>query len=227
MKGDVLWALPGSPSEKKVLSPGEQLPETSRFRLKTQPRRFVSRAGEKLAAGLDAFSIDVADKSAVDIGISTGGFTDCLLQRGVSSVLGVDVAYGILAQKVRLDPRVRLLERTNARHLDAETAGGPFDVLVADVSFISLRTLMPTFRGLLRPGGDAVLLVKPQFEASPEEVDGGILRSTDVSERIVRDVTQTALDSGFSSYGHIPSPILGSKGNQEYLLGLHLAFESF
>jgi 23S rRNA (cytidine1920-2'-O)/16S rRNA (cytidine1409-2'-O)-methyltransferase len=222
MQGEVLWSPPGSGSEQRIGTAGAQLPEDATFRLKRAPRTHVSRAGDKLAAALEAFEVDVRGRCALDVGISTGGFTDCLLQRGAASVVGVDVAYGFVAERIRTDPRVRLLERTNARHLTPADIGGPVDLLVADLSFISLGPLMPVFRSLVREEAQAVLLVKPQFEAEPSAVDGGIVRDETVQRATVEAVAAAATAHGFDVRGIIPSPVRGARGNQEYLLGLFL-----
>ncbi len=184
---------------------------------------FVSRGGVKLAAALDAFAIDPAGLVCLDIGASTGGFTDCLLQRGAARVYAIDVGYGQLDARLRSDPRVMLREKVNARGLSE--ADVPEHALLAalDLSFISARLVLPAVIARLAPGADVVVLVKPQFEAGRAEVGkGGIVRSDAVRERVVREVEQFAVREGLASLGAIPSPIRGARGNQEFLLALRL-----
>ena len=185
---------------------------------------YVSRGGVKLAAALDAFSIQADGRRALDIGASTGGFTDALLQRGASLVVAVDVGHGQLDWTLRNDPRVVVLERVNARTLSAgqlpETARR-FDIITIDVSFISLRHILPVVPPLLAPEGDVVALVKPQFEAGRGEVGkGGIVRDPDVHARVVEDITRAADTLGLRRFGMVESPIAGMEGNREFLLHL-------
>jgi 23S rRNA (cytidine1920-2'-O)/16S rRNA (cytidine1409-2'-O)-methyltransferase len=182
-------------------------------------RRYVSRGGEKLAAALDRFSIDPTGRDCLDAGASTGGFTDCLLQRGASRVLAVDVGYGQLAWKLRTDPRITVLERTNVRRLE-ETAL-PFrpSLVVADLSFVSLRSVVGSLARLAAPGGDLVLLVKPQFEAAPADVEsGGLVREPDVWRRAMEGVASACRESGLAPAAAMASPLLGPAGNVEFLL---------
>ena len=184
---------------------------------------FVSRGGIKLAAALDAFSIDPAGLVCLDVGASTGGFTDCLLQRGAARVYAIDVGYGQLDARLRADPRVVLREKVNARALSETDVPEPASLAALDLSFISARIVLPAVLARLAPGASAVVLVKPQFEAGRAEVGkGGIVRSDAVRERVVREVEQFAVDRGLVSLGAIPSPIRGARGNQEFLLGLRL-----
>jgi 23S rRNA (cytidine1920-2'-O)/16S rRNA (cytidine1409-2'-O)-methyltransferase len=181
---------------------------------------FVSRAGEKLAAGLDAFSIDPNGLITLDVGCSTGGFTDCLLQRGAKRVYAVDVGYGLIDWKLRQDARVVLLERTNIRYIDRSLIPEPVDLAVIDVSFISLTLVLPSVIPLLRDGGRVVALVKPQFEVGKGHVGtGGIVRD----ERQRRAVTEKVIFSGaclgLEATGVLDSPVKGRKGNQEILVG--------
>jgi 23S rRNA (cytidine1920-2'-O)/16S rRNA (cytidine1409-2'-O)-methyltransferase len=182
----------------------------------------VSRGGEKLAAALDRFAIDVANRRALDAGASTGGFTDCLLQLGAREVLAVDVGRGQLHERLRDDPRVRVLERTNVRHLLLEDAGGdPFDIVVADLSFISLRAVFPALLGpLASPGADAVFLVKPQFEAGRAEASRGrgVIRDAGVWRRVLDDVASSIRDHGAVMMDGMVSPLLGADGNAEFLV---------
>jgi 23S rRNA (cytidine1920-2'-O)/16S rRNA (cytidine1409-2'-O)-methyltransferase len=182
-------------------------------------RRFVSRGGEKLAAALDAFSVDPAGRDCLDAGASTGGFTDCLLQRGARHVAAVDVGHGQLAWELRIDPRVTVLERTNVRDLEpSELAFAP-TIVVADLSFISLRLAIRPLVAAAAPGADLVLLVKPQFEAGRELVGGGgVVRDPDVWRVAIGGVAAAARDAGAAPLGVIPSPIVGPAGNVEFLM---------
>ena len=185
---------------------------------------YVSRGGIKLAAALDAFAIDASGRQALDIGASTGGFTDVLLQRGASRVVALDVGHGQLDWKLRNDPRVVVVERVNARTLGPDQlphTSRAFDIITIDVSFISLRHILPVVPALLAPGGDVVALVKPQFEAGRQEVGkGGIVRDRDVHARVVGDITAAADTLGLRRLGVIESPIAGMEGNREFLLHL-------
>ena len=188
---------------------------------------YVSRGGLKLAAALDAFSIDVSGRLALDIGASTGGFTDVLLQRGARRVVALDVGYGQLDWRLRSDSRVVVMERINARTLTPDDLPGDarsIDIVTVDVSFISLRHILPVIPPLLAPAGDVVALVKPQVEAGREEVGkGGIIRDPDVHARVVDEVAAAADTLGLRRAGLIPSPIEGMEGNREFLLHLRLA----
>jgi len=180
-------------------------------------KTYVSRGGDKLAAALDAFGIDPAGRVCLDVGASTGGFTDLLLQRGATRVIAVDVGYGQLAWSLRQDPRVTVLERVNIRHLDRLPL--PADLAVIDVSFISLRLVLPRVRELLSPPGDVVALVKPQFEVGKGAVGkGGVVRDPDQHRQVLIDLRKFADDTRYEVAGEIPSPILGAKGNREFLL---------
>ena len=182
-------------------------------------KAYVSRGGEKLAAALDAFGIDPAGRACLDVGASTGGFTDILLQRGAARVMAVDVGYGQLAWSLRQDPRVTVLERVNIRHL--EHLPFPADLAVIDVSFISLRLVLPRVRDLLSPPAEVVALVKPQFEVGKGAVGkGGIVRDPEQHRRVLSELRQFAKESGYERAAEIPSPILGAKGNREFLLHL-------
>lgn len=181
-------------------------------------RQFVSRGGLKLQGALEAFGQDVDGLRCIDIGSSTGGFTDCLLQAGAASVACVDVNYGQLAWKIRQDPRVSVFERTNIRRADPAELGAPFDLLVADLSFIGLASLAPVFAGLSREGSVFIGLVKPQFESKAGESDHGIVRDPSVRERTVEEVRAALCEAGFAPTGVIESPITGAEGNVEYLV---------
>lgn len=181
-------------------------------------KRFVSRGGHKLQGALDAFGQDVSGLRCIDIGSSTGGFTDCLLQAGAESVACVDVNYGQLAWSLRQDPRVSVFERTNIKLADPAEVGAPFDLLVADLSFIGLAQLAPVFARLSHPGSVFIGLVKPQFEARPGETEGGVVRDEAVRERVVAEVRAALIASGFEPAGVVASPIKGPEGNVEYLV---------
>jgi 23S rRNA (cytidine1920-2'-O)/16S rRNA (cytidine1409-2'-O)-methyltransferase len=178
--------------------------------------KYVSRGGLKLEAALDAFKIDVKDRIALDVGASTGGFTDCLLQRGAKHVYAVDVGYGQLAWKLREDPRVKVIERTNARYLTVEQFADPIDITVADVSFISvLKILEP----LINITQEAIILLKPQFEAGPDDVPrGGVIRDAAIHRKVLRDFFQKL--QGWKIAALIASPIPGTSGNREFLVHL-------
>lgn len=183
------------------------------------PCPYVSRGAYKLLAALERFRPELAGRIALDVGASTGGFTDLLLQHGVAKVYAVDVGYGQLHLKLRGDPRVVCLERLNARHLSAREVPEPVDLLVSDVSFISLTKVLPACAPLLKPGGLAFLLVKPQFEARREEIGkNGVVRDEAVRQRCVREICEFAeRELGWRLLGVEPSPITGPKGNQEYI----------
>lgn len=181
-------------------------------------KRFVSRGGLKLQGALDAFEQEVTGLRCIDIGSSTGGFTDCLLQAGAQSVACVDVNYGQLAWKLRQDLRVSVFERTNIKHANPTDLGAPFDLLVADLSFIGLAGLIPTFAQLCKAGSIFIGLIKPQFEAGAEESDHGVIRNAAVRERVVHEVTEALQAGGFTVTGVIQSPIKGPEGNIEFLV---------
>ena len=197
---------------------GEQLAEDAPLTVE-RPPPYVSRGGEKLASALDALGVDPAGRDALDVGASTGGFTDVLLQRGAARVIALDVGYGQLHPRIRDDPRVTVLERTNAREL----RNLPFapDLIVADVSFISIRKALPPALALARPGWEAVVLVKPQFEAGRGDVPKGVVRDPAVHARVLRDTAEAALDWGAETVGVVDSGLPGPKGNREFFL--HLA----
>lgn len=189
-----------------------------------RPRRFVSRGGEKLERALLAFGIDVGGAEALDVGASTGGFTDCLLQRGAQSVTAVDVGYGQLDWRLRNDPRVRVMERTNFRLLADGAFPAGFDVIAIDASFISLRTILARAVAYLRGNGAIVALVKPQFEAGRERVGaGGVVRDRSTHAAVLREVRAAALALGLPPVGLAASPLLGPAGNREFLIELRRA----
>lgn len=187
------------------------------------PEPYVSRGGHKLAAALDAFGVDPAGRTCLDVGASTGGFTDVLLQRGARRVYAVDVGRGQLAEPLRRDSRVVSMERTNARNLTAASLPEPVSLASVDVAFISLRLVLgPIATTFGREGGDLIPLVKPQFEAGRGETSGGVVRDPVVHERVLREVTDAAVAIGLEALGSIPSPILGPEGNREFLLHLRV-----
>jgi 23S rRNA (cytidine1920-2'-O)/16S rRNA (cytidine1409-2'-O)-methyltransferase len=181
---------------------------------------YVGRGGLKLAHALDAFAIVVERREALDIGASTGGFTDVLLKRGAARVIALDVGHGQIDWALRNDPRVVVIEKFNARRLTPDDLPGPVDLVVIDVSFISLRQILPVVPPLLRPGGDVVALVKPQFEAGRAEVRKGVVRDPAVHARAVEEVSAAAREVGLTPVSSVASPITGAKGNREFLLHL-------
>lgn len=198
-----------------TMIPGEAVVEVA-----GPPRPYASRGGHKLAAALDAFGIDVEGLIVLDVGAGTGGFTDCLLQRGAARVLAVDVGHGQIDQKLRDDPRVAVLEKLNARMLQAGDLDGPADLAVMDVSFISATLILPRLPDVLR-GRDVIVLVKPQFEVGRGEVGkGGVVRDPEGFRAALRSVIEGAAGAGFHARGIVPSPIRGAAGNQEFLLHL-------
>jgi 23S rRNA (cytidine1920-2'-O)/16S rRNA (cytidine1409-2'-O)-methyltransferase len=217
MAGQVLLGAGREPAAK----PGQMVDEAQEIALRGG-REYVSRGGHKLAAALDALQVPVQDRRWLDVGISTGGFTDCLLQRGAAHVVGVDVAYGQVAWSISQDPRVTLLERTNARELDPVKVGAPVDAIVADVSFISLTKVLAAVAQCAAPTFDALLMVKPQFEVGKERVGkNGVVREPELRIEAVRAVADVAVALGWSVVGAAPAGLPGPKGNRETFL--HLA----
>jgi 23S rRNA (cytidine1920-2'-O)/16S rRNA (cytidine1409-2'-O)-methyltransferase len=201
--------------------PGDLLPADATV-VVTEPAPYVSRGGYKLAAALDAFGIDPTGLVALDVGASTGGFTDVLLQRGASRVYALDVGRGQLADSLRRDPRVVSMERTNARDLTADTLPEPIGLAVVDVSFISLGVVLGPIKMTLGPGGHIVALVKPQFEAGRDEVGKhGIVSDPAVHAAVIARVTEAAEACGLARVAMAPSAITGATGNQEFFLHLH------
>lgn len=192
--------------------------ERARIEVRSAGLKYVSRGGLKLEKAMQLFPIDLNGKICMDIGASTGGFTDCMLQNGAQKVYSVDVGYGQLAWQLRQDPRVVNLERTNARYLTREQVPEEIDFFSVDVSFISLRIILPAVRPLLRDGGQAVCLIKPQFEAGREKVGKkGVVRDRAVHEEVVETICRFALENGYSVLGLTFSPVKGPEGNIEYL----------
>lgn len=213
---------------ERLDKPGKEFPRDIELTIE-QPPRFVSRGGEKLAGAIDRFGLNFTGAHVLDVGASTGGFTDCALQAGAIDVVCVDVGRAQLHAKLRADPRVTNLEKINARHLDPSSLPRrEFDVIVMDLSFISLRTVLPATWPLLRSDGILVALVKPQFEAGKTEVDKGrgVIRDPDVQERALVNVRDFAVNTlpGAKLIGSMDSPITGADGNREFLLCLkHIA----
>jgi 23S rRNA (cytidine1920-2'-O)/16S rRNA (cytidine1409-2'-O)-methyltransferase len=209
---------------ERLDKPGKEYPEDLAITI-DQPPRFVSRGGEKLASYLERFPVDFAGAHVLDVGASTGGFTDCALQGGAASSTCVDVGFGQLHEKLRRDARVTNIEKLNARHLTgSDLPRQEFDVIVMDLSFISLRAVLPAVWPLLKRNGHLIALVKPQFEAGKTEVDRGqgVIRDDAVRERVLNDVRTFALQElpGAVMHGEMESPVHGADGNREYLLGL-------
>ncbi len=224
----------------RVEKASELFAKETEFTIKQKDFPYVSRGGVKLQTALDHFKLEVKDKICLDVGIATGGFTDCLLQKGAKKIYGVDVGSGQLDWKLRTDPRVILFEKTNFRHFDVSVIPDSIDLVVMDVSFISVIKLIPKVveilnrrgescirpftRAITRPpwGGIAptvIILIKPQFEVGKEKVGkGGIVKNEQDQEECVRRISEFCIDHGFAVKGIIPSPLLGQDGNQEFLL---------
>jgi 23S rRNA (cytidine1920-2'-O)/16S rRNA (cytidine1409-2'-O)-methyltransferase len=207
--------------EQPVTKAGQLVSEDSEIRVK-QPPKFVSRGGFKLEGALEHFGISAQGKTCLDVGASTGGFTDCLLQRGAAKVYAFDVGTNQLVWKLRTDPRVVSRENYNVRHLQPSDVGEQVDLIVADVSFISLTLVLPPAFQVLRSGGDAVVLIKPQFELSRDEVGrGGIVRDPAMHEKACRKIEGFASNQpGWKWRGLMESPIQGTEGNREFLAWL-------
>ncbi len=214
-------SLPDAPP-RLVDKPGHKFPEDIRFRL-VGVERFVSRGAYKLLTAIETFGIDVSGMVCLDAGASTGGFTDCLLQHGASKVYAVDVGHAQLHERLRNDPRVVNLEGVNLRVAPADLIPDPVDILVADVSFISLTLILPPCLRWLKPGGLAAVLVKPQFELGPHQTDRGVVRDPELRRAAVEKVLTCCRALGLSEVGVVPSSIKGPKGNQEYIVCLRNA----
>jgi len=205
----------------RIDKPGHFTSPLSRITLKKDSLPYVSRGGLKLEAALRAFPVDVAGRVVLDVGASTGGFTDCLLQAGARKVIAVDVGYGQFHWKLRNDPRVVLKEKTNIRYLSPQDLGEQADGAVIDVSFISLRLVIPPVSQLVAPKGWIIALIKPQFEVGKGQVGkGGVVRDPSLHQKVILDITGFCEDQGWSPLGTLESPLLGPKGNREFLLYL-------
>ena len=203
-----------------VAKAGTQVAPDANLTVSGPDHPYVGRGGVKLAHALDAFGVSVAGREALDIGASTGGFTDVLLQRGATRVVALDVGHGQFDWGLRNDARVVVIERLNARTLASSDLPGPVDLVVIDVSFISLRLILPVVPALLGPLADVVALVKPQFEAGRAEVRKGVIRDPAIHARVIDEVAAAAAEVGLTRVGSTPSPITGAKGNQEFFLHL-------
>jgi 23S rRNA (cytidine1920-2'-O)/16S rRNA (cytidine1409-2'-O)-methyltransferase len=212
--------------DQVVFKPATKVPSDAQLHIeKGSP--FVSRGGEKLEAAVKVFDIDISGKICADIGASTGGFTDCLLQHGAERVYAIDVGRGILHWQLRQDPRVAVMEGTNARYV--EYLPEAVDLVTVDASFISLKILLPVVRGWFSPGGgDVIVLIKPQFEAGRAEVSRGegVIRDPTIHRHVLMDVLKFSQDDGYQVLGLIRSPLLGPKGNTEFLSYLKFPLES-
>ncbi len=205
---------------KLLTKAGQRISENAEVQILGEAIPYVSRGGLKLEHALRAYAVDVAGKVAMDVGASTGGFTDCLLSFGARRVYAVDVGYGQLALKLRNDPRVVVLERTNIRYLPEELIPEPVQIITVDTSFISLKLVIPSVLKFLAPDGTLIALIKPQFEAGREAVSrgGGVIRDPLLHEEICNSIAGFAAQLGLQVTGVTPSPLLGPKGNREFLL---------
>ena len=202
---------------RKARKPGEAVPLSSQVEVLARPR-FVGRGGLKLQAALEGFQVDPTGQVCLDVGASTGGFTDCLLQNGAARVHAVDVGHGQFDWRLRNDPRVVVYEGVNGRHLTLDRIGEPVDLAVCDVSFISVTLILPAIAPILQPAGQLIVLVKPQFEAGRDQVGkGGIVRDPAVQQAALDRVAAAVVTLGFT-WAAIDSPILGAEGNREILL---------
>ena len=205
-------------NDKKVDKPGTKVDPASEIEVRGPATKYVSRGGEKLEAALDAFGIDLKDKTALDVGASAGGFTDCMLKHGARKVYAVDVGYGQLAWPLRTDPRVVVIERTNIRYAEPDLIPEKVDFAAVDVSFISLKLVLKPVTAMTAPNGAIVTLIKPQFEAGREQVGkGGVVRDPDVHREVVDSVVEFAASIGLVHGGTIESPLMGPAGNREFL----------
>jgi 23S rRNA (cytidine1920-2'-O)/16S rRNA (cytidine1409-2'-O)-methyltransferase len=204
---------------QRIDKPGAQVPVDAGISLKGEGLAYVSRGGLKLESALRAMNLDVHDWVCLDVGASTGGFTDCLLQHGAHKVYAVDVGYGQLAWKLRQDARVVAIERTNIRHMDAGLVPAPVDLATIDTSFISLKIVVPAVLKFVKPRAMVLALIKPQFEAGKGNVGkGGVVKDSALRQRIIADLSHFFEQYGLESGPVVPSPVLGPKGNQEFMI---------
>jgi 23S rRNA (cytidine1920-2'-O)/16S rRNA (cytidine1409-2'-O)-methyltransferase len=202
--------------------PGTLIDEDAEITLKSHDFQYVSRGGLKLAGALETFAIAVRDRIVVDIGASTGGFTDCLLQQGASRVYAIDVGYGQLAWKLQQDARVTIIDRTNIRYFDPARLDPRPSLATIDVSFISLTLVLPKAAEIILPGGDIIALIKPQFEVGREQMEkGGIIKDPLKHDQVTQKIQASAVLLGLEVCGLIDSPIVGAEGNKEFLIHLH------
>jgi 23S rRNA (cytidine1920-2'-O)/16S rRNA (cytidine1409-2'-O)-methyltransferase len=209
-------------NDQAVTKAGALIDDSAQISLKAAPR-YVSRGGLKLEKALSEFSIELAGKTVLDVGASTGGFTDCLLAHGAAKVCAIDVGYGQFDWRLRNDPRVWLLEKTNIRFLEAESLPQVPHIATIDVSFISLKIVLPRVKMLLKPSHEIIALIKPQFEVGKGKVGkGGIVRSAAEHARVIDEVQAAATELGYDARATIESPLLGPKGNKEFLIYLRI-----
>jgi 23S rRNA (cytidine1920-2'-O)/16S rRNA (cytidine1409-2'-O)-methyltransferase len=220
LAGKVFYSLDGK-NFHPVLKPSQTIPPSAEFKVE-EDLPYVSRGGLKLEQALNFFEVDPSGLVCLDVGASTGGFTDCLLQRGAKRVYAVDVGKGLLHPKLRADPRVAVLEGINARYLTPSHFPEKMDLITVDVSFISLKKVLPALKELLKDNGLIIALIKPQFELSPKEVKKGIVRDSKLHLKVINEIWVFAKDLGFEPLGVVESPILGAKGNKEFLICLRL-----
>lgn len=212
---------------EKVDKPGTKFDENVDIDVRENPNPYVSRGGLKLEKAINYFEIDMNGKIALDVGASTGGFTDCMLKKGASRVVAIDVGYGQLAWELRQDERVICMERTNIRYVKPEDIGFAADFATIDVSFISLKKVLPVVRELLKDEGEVVCLVKPQFEAGREKVGKhGVVREPETHREVLEDLAKFVLNNGFEIKGITYSPVKGPEGNIEYFMYLSKSFDS-
>jgi len=215
LAGDILV------NDQPVTKAGSLVEHQATIRVKSKPLPYVSRGGSKLEKALEEFKINVTGKTALDVGASTGGFTDCLLAHGAREVFAVDVGYGQLDWKLRNDPRVKVYEKTNIRYLEVSALPHHAELATIDVSFISLKLVLPAAKKLLVPGGEIIALIKPQFEVGKGKVGkGGVVRSPAEHLRVIEEIKESAARLGYESRGLVESPLLGPKGNKEFFLHL-------
>ncbi len=208
-------------NEEPIIKPGIGIAEDAAVRIKGEALPYVSRGGLKLEAALQTFQVDVSGLSCLDVGASTGGFTDCLLQKGARRVVAVDVGYGQLAWKLRQDQRVTVIERTNVRHMAVDALPYPVDLITIDVSFISLKIVIPAVVKFIQPRTRIIGLIKPQFEVGKQWVGkGGVVRDPRLHQQVIADLRAFLKKAGFTGPAPIPSPLLGPKGNREFLIYL-------
>jgi len=209
--------------DRPMTKAGSLVDTGAAIRFKSGRPPYASRGGFKLAKALQEFHIDARGKTALDVGASTGGFTDCLLQHNAARVYAVDVGYGQLDWQLRNDPRVVVFEKTNIRYLDVGVIPSAVELATIDVSFISLKLVLPAVKALLGPGGEVVALIKPQFEVGKGKVGkGGVVRSAEAHRGVIEEIEGFATGLGFHARGVIESPLMGPKGNKEFLIHLRL-----
>ena len=215
LAGDVLV------NERPSTKAGNLIDEQAAIRIKAKARPYASRGGSKLETALERFDLDVSGKIVIDVGASSGGFRDCLLAHGARQMFAVDVGYGQLDWRLRNDPRIVVFEKTNIRYLDLSALPYPADIATIDVSFISLKLVLPHVQALLRPENQIMALIKPQFEVGKGKVGkGGVVRSPDEHRRVIEEIEAAATALGYAVRGVIESPLLGPAGNKEFFIHL-------